>query len=149
MSGPLGELEVYDETDAVIYTQDFINLEFPDGWPWDVFQRVVAPVTGMGVNGTRMRLVRNDAPPFRISGVSDYIDFGTAVSAGISVMGAKGYRATLTFTAAGVDYTFSDKFYIWEVFAKPRAAQLASTVAAATSTAILETHLRAQFCKVS
>lgn len=145
----IGELIFYDESDTDVYELQFINLEFPDGWAWDIWQRVASPVTGMGVDGTRMRLVRNDAPPFRLSGISAFATFDDAVQAGIASLSYKAYRGSLTFTAAGVSYALIDKCYIWDVAAKPMAAQLASTIADPTSAAILETHFRLQACKIS
>jgi hypothetical protein len=136
-SSELGTIAIMDETNANVYNVDLMNVEFPDGWAWDILQRIAAPVTGMGVDGTRMRLIRNDFPRFRMVTYSDFGTFDDAVTAGVAVIGYARYRAQLTYICAGVTYTPADLAYIWDVQCRPIRCELVSAVAPPGQQALL------------
>jgi hypothetical protein len=145
----LGTLAIYDESGTNVYNLNFMNLLFPDGWPWDVMQRIAAPVTGQGVDGTRMRLIRRDFPRFRVIGESDFGTYDEAVSAGNSVISYARYRALFSWIADGVTYSPTDYAYIWGIAAKPVRCELVSAVAPSGQQALLHTEWLMQFTNAS
>ena len=105
----------------------FVLVNFPDGWPADTIQRVGEPITATGVDGTRARNTRDDYPVFQMMTTSEYQTFDLAVQAVGLMRGGKIKRCTLQVTAAGVEYNFIPKAYIWDVKAKPIRADSVSS----------------------
>jgi hypothetical protein len=143
----LGTLEISNAT-TVVYTANFIHLEFPDGFAWDVFQNVIEPIQARGVTGTRMRILRTDAPRFRMRGIVQSDTWADAVALAEQLKGYKGYLGALAFSAGGSAFTFTDSCYIWELMPIPRNVQLASAIATQGPCGIVDCAFELQFTQI-
>jgi hypothetical protein len=144
----IGSMGVYDGSGSLVYTFEFFHLLFPDGFAWDIFQQVVEPITARGVLGTRMRILRTDAPRFRMTGFTEYETWADAVTGAEAMKGYKGYLGQLAFSAGGTAFTFPDQCFIWDLMPKPAPVQLASTIASYNSTGMVATDFELQFTKL-
>ena len=142
----LGTLTILTDDDNTFDTVPFISATCDMGWPSNSLQRVAEAITSMGVNGSRMRILREDYPRFTLNTVMAASSWDNAVIyAGYNRL-SKGMRATLSITAGGLVYTFSNqKLFIWEVTAAPASAQVVSTVADPTTKALVSAAWTPQF----
>jgi hypothetical protein len=142
----IGTMGIYSAPGgSLVYTMGFLSLEFPDGFPYDIEQNVVEPISAMGVNNTRERLIRLDFEPFRMIAISEVDNYVDAVAMAKAFVGYKGYLGTLAFNAGGSAFTFTDQCYLWEVHPKPFPCQYASTIASSASLAMVRTEFKLQF----
>jgi hypothetical protein len=141
----LGTLTILNSAGSTVYTMGFFNIEFPDGWPYDVEQNTVEPLTAMGVNNERMRIIRTDFKRFRMQAFSEAATFTAAVALGVAFQAYKGFVCQLAFTTGGNAYTYTDNLYLWDLTPVPRPCQLASTIASDASLGLLDTIFELQF----
>lgn len=135
-----------DSGGSTIATIEFVNVNFPDGWPQSQIQRQVEPITAMGVDGTRERVIREDYKRFRMITLTESLSFDSAITLQETIRAAKGHRSTLSVTAAGVVYSFGGKTaYVWEVQSSPMSVDLASTIASSDSHGLIQTEWTLQF----
>lgn len=142
----LGELAPFDDANVAKDIVQFFNINSINGWPASSLTRIVEEITSMGVDGTRLRTLRNDYPKFVMTTLTASADFGAAVTAAEAIRALKGYRATLKVIAAGVEYTFSSrKVYIWEAIAEPLPGTIVSTIALDGTGGLVKTTWTLQF----
>lgn len=123
----VGTLTPLDASGTVLDSFSFINVNSLNGWPADSLQFICDAITSMGVDGTRMRDNRQDYPKFTMDTLSESANFTAAVTLAKRARTLPGFRATMTLTAGGQEYTFeSRKLYIWGVDATPMAADVVS-----------------------
>jgi hypothetical protein len=117
----VGKLSVFEDNGSAGNVFDFINVNFPGGWPEDSLQRVGEPITAMGINGTRARYTREDYPQFVMQAIGEESNWAGAVATVASMRLARIKRAKIQVTTNGVTYTFSNRMaYIWAVDPRPR-----------------------------
>ena len=127
----VGKLSVFEDDGSPGTVFDFINVNFPGGWPEDEAQRVGEPITAMGVNGTRARYTREDYQPFHMKTLGEALTFGAAVTTAKDVRKTKIKRCTIEVTTNGVVYQFgSRKAYIWAAQAQPIRADVVTALGA-------------------
>lgn len=125
----VGKLSVFEDNGSAGPVFDFINVNFPGGWPEDEAQRVGEPITAMGVDGTRARYTRLDFPSFIYKGISEAATFDAAVTGAKSMRTTRIKRAKIEVVTNGVTYVFGNRMaYIWAVAAKPIRADVVTAL---------------------
>lgn len=125
----VGKLSVFEDSGSAGPVFNFINVNFPGGWPEDESQRVGEPITAMGVDGTRARYTREDYPQFIYRGMTEAATFDAAVTECKSMRTCRIKRAKIEVTTNGVTYVFGNRMaYIWAVIAKPIRADIVTSL---------------------
>jgi hypothetical protein len=124
----VGTLTVIQDNGSSSTTFEFININFPEGWPETTLSRIGEPVNSMGVDGTRARVTRNDYAKFSMVTISEAFTFDNAIAILADMRSARLKRCTLTVIADGVTYAFTGYAYIWGVEGKPVRASVVTTV---------------------
>jgi len=127
----VGKLSVWEDNGSAGSVFNFINVNFPGGWPESSLQRVGEPITGGGVDGTRARYTRSDYPTFIMRTVSEAASFDAAITLVDSQRLNRIKRATIEVVTNGITYTFGGrKSYIWGVSALPVRADVVTLLGA-------------------
>lgn len=102
---------------------NFDNIIFDDGFPHEDPSWVVEPITAMGVDYSRIRLVRREFIPYRMTTVSGFPTYGDAVTAARAWRQFVGHLAQLTYNAGGNQYVLGNS-YILSLVAMPMSGPL-------------------------
>jgi hypothetical protein len=127
--GAIGTLTVYDDDGtSTLDTFDFYNINFPGhGFPEVDGVNQIEPINAMGVNFTRRRVVRIDAPQFPAIIHCDFDSFDDAVTQAQICRTYKGHLCSITYTANAVEYALNQLFEIIEATAIPAAGEVVSS----------------------
>lgn len=121
-------------------------LNFDDGFPHADPTAVVEPITAMGVNYSRLRIVRYEFIPFRLSTLTAFNTYADAVTAARQYRQFVGHVGSLIYTAGGVQYSLGN-MYLNSLVAAPASGTVigAALAVGAQGQAFVRTQFNLQF----
>lgn len=120
--------------------------KFEEGFPEADFTNLCEPISAMGVNYTRLRILRKDFKPFKFDVFSARTNWADAVPTARGIRQCKG-RLVNSFVVimGGITYTYTGLIYVIDVRAAPAAGITVGSTDYPTSTAFVSSSWILQF----